>query len=43
MDAALVRISYTTDLEAVGRDDDLVSESEPEVPKIKQEVYGLLN
>ena len=43
MDAALARISYTTDLQAACRDVDLVSESVPEVPKIKQEVYGLLN
>lgn len=43
MDAALARLSYTTDLEAAGRDADLVSESVPEVPKIKQDVYGLLN
>ena len=43
MGAALARISYSTDLEAASRDADLVSESVPEVPKIKQEVYGLLN
>ena len=43
MDAALARISYSTDLAAACKDVDLVSESVPEVPKIKQEVYGLLN
>jgi 3-hydroxyacyl-CoA dehydrogenase len=43
MDAALARISYTTDLEAAGRDADLVSESVPENPKIKEQVYGSLN
>jgi len=43
MDAALARISYSTDLEAASRDADLVSESVPEVPKIKADVYGLLN
>jgi 3-hydroxyacyl-CoA dehydrogenase len=43
MDAALARISYTTDLESAGRDADLVSESVPENPKIKEQVYGSLN
>ena len=43
MDAALARISYTTDLEAACRDVDLVSESVPENPKIKEQVYGSLN
>jgi 3-hydroxyacyl-CoA dehydrogenase len=43
VDAALARISYTTDLEAACRDVDLVSESVPEVPKIKEQVYGLLD
>jgi 3-hydroxyacyl-CoA dehydrogenase len=43
MDAALARISYTTDLEAACRDVDLISESVPENPKIKEQVYGSLN
>ncbi len=42
MDAALARLSYTTDLEAACRDVDLVSESVPENPKIKEQVYGSL-
>jgi 3-hydroxyacyl-CoA dehydrogenase len=43
MDAALARLSYTTDLEAASRDADLVSESVPENPRIKEQVYGSLN
>jgi 3-hydroxyacyl-CoA dehydrogenase len=43
IDAALARISYTTDLAEAGRDTDLVSESVPENPNIKREVYPLLN
>ena len=42
-DAALARISYTTDLAEAGRDADLVSESVPENPEIKRQVYALLN
>jgi 3-hydroxybutyryl-CoA dehydrogenase len=42
-DAALARISYTTDLAEAGRDADLVSESVPENPEVKLEVYPLLN
>ena len=43
VDAALARISYTLDLEAAGRDVDLVSESVPENPDIKRKVYPLLH
>ena len=43
VDAALARLSYTTDLEAACRDVDLVSESVPENPKIKEQVYASLN
>jgi 3-hydroxyacyl-CoA dehydrogenase len=42
-DAALARISYTTDLAEAGRDADLVSESVPENPEIKQQFYALLS
>jgi len=42
-DAALARISYTSDLPAAAREVDLVSESAPEIPEIKAEVYGRLN
>jgi 3-hydroxyacyl-CoA dehydrogenase len=42
-DAALARLSYTTDLAEAGRDADLVSESVPENPEIKKQVYALLN
>jgi 3-hydroxyacyl-CoA dehydrogenase len=42
-DAALARISYTTDLAEAGRDADLVSESVPENPEIKRQVYAALN
>jgi 3-hydroxybutyryl-CoA dehydrogenase len=42
VDAALARLSYTTDLEAACRDVDLVSESVPENPKIKEQVYASL-
>lgn len=42
VDAALARISYTTDLAAACRDIDLVSESVPENPKIKEQVYAAL-
>ena len=42
-DAALARLAYTTDLAEAGRDADLVSESVPENPEIKQKIYALLN
>src|SRR5450432_3807163 len=42
-DAALARISYTTDLAEAGRDADLVSESVPENPEIKLQFYALLS
>jgi len=42
-DAALARLSYTTDLAEAGKDADLVSESVPEHPEIKRKVYALLN
>jgi 3-hydroxyacyl-CoA dehydrogenase len=42
-DAALARLSYTTDLAAAGKDADLVSESVPEHPEIKRKVYASLN
>lgn len=40
---ALARISYTIDLAEAGRDADLVSESVPEDPEIKRQLYPLLN
>ena len=43
VDAALARLSYTTDLEAAARDADLVSESVPEDPDIKRQVYAALH
>ena len=43
IDAALARLSYTTDLETASRDVDLVSESVPENPKIKEQVYASLH
>jgi 3-hydroxyacyl-CoA dehydrogenase len=43
IDAALARISYTTDLAAAGHDADLVSESVPEDPAVKSQIYPLLN
>jgi 3-hydroxyacyl-CoA dehydrogenase len=43
VDAALARISYTCDLAAATREVDLVSESVPEIPEVKAEVYGRLN
>ncbi len=43
VDAALSRISYTCDLAAAAREVDLVSESVPEIPEVKAEVYGRLN
>ena len=42
-EAALARISYTTDLAEAGRDADLLNESVPENPEIKRQVYPLLN
>ncbi len=42
-DAALARLSYTTDLADAGKDADLVSESVPEHPEIKRKVYASLN
>ena len=42
-EAALGRLSFTTDLAQAGRDADLVSESVPENPIIKQQVYASLN
>ena len=42
-DAALARISYTTDLAEAARDADLVSESIPENPEIKRQFYPLLH
>ena len=43
IDAALTRISYTTDLAEAARDADIVSESVPEDPAIKRQVYALLS
>ena len=43
VDAALVRMSYSSDLAEAANEVDLVSESVPEIPKIKIKVYGLLN
>jgi 3-hydroxyacyl-CoA dehydrogenase len=40
---ALARISYSNDLTVAAREADLVSESVPEIPGIKAEVYGRLN
>jgi 3-hydroxybutyryl-CoA dehydrogenase len=42
-DAALARLSYTTDLAEAARDADLVSESVPEDPEIKRQVWAALN
>jgi 3-hydroxyacyl-CoA dehydrogenase len=43
IDAALARLSYTTDLAAAGHDADIVSESVPENPVIKRLVYPQLH
>ncbi len=43
VEAALDRITYTTDLLAAAKDADLVSESVPEVLEIKQKLYADLN
>lgn len=43
VDASLARISYSKDLAAASCEVDLVSESVPEIPEIKAEVYGRLN
>jgi 3-hydroxybutyryl-CoA dehydrogenase len=43
IEAALARIAYTTDLADAARDADIVSESVPEDPAIKREVYALLS
>ncbi len=43
IDAAIARLSYTSDLGQACANVDLVSESVPEDPEIKREVYGLLN
>jgi 3-hydroxybutyryl-CoA dehydrogenase len=43
VEAALARISYSSDLAAAAHHVDLVSESVPEIPRIKAEVYGRLN
>jgi 3-hydroxybutyryl-CoA dehydrogenase len=43
VDAAVARLSYTDDLAQACRDADLVSESVPEDPEIKREVYAQLN
>lgn len=43
IDAAVARLSYTIDLAEACRNADLVSESVPEDPKIKHEVYCRLN
>ncbi len=43
VDAALARLSYTTDLAEAAKDADLVSESVPEVLEIKQDVYARLS
>jgi 3-hydroxyacyl-CoA dehydrogenase len=42
-DAVLARIAYTTDLALAARDADLLSESVPENPEIKRQVYPLLH
>lgn len=42
-DAALARLTYTADLALAARDADLVSESVPEHPDVKREVYAALN
>lgn len=43
IEAGLVRISYSSDLETAAKDADLVTESVPEVLEIKQQVYTDLN
>ena len=43
VDAALDRLSYSSDLPTAAREVDLVSESVPEIPEIKAEVYRQLN
>jgi 3-hydroxybutyryl-CoA dehydrogenase len=43
VDASLARISYSSELAAASCEVDLVSESVPEIPEIKAEVYGRLN
>ncbi len=43
VEAALARISYSSDLASAAHEVDLVSESVPEIPEIKAEVYGRLN
>lgn len=43
VDAAVARISYSCDLTKAADEIDLVSESVPEIPEIKAEVYGRLN
>lgn len=43
LEAAFARISYTTDLAHAASDADIVNESVPEEPAIKQQVYALLN
>jgi len=43
IDATVARLSYTADLAEACGDADLVSESVPENPVIKHEVYGQLN
>jgi 3-hydroxyacyl-CoA dehydrogenase len=43
VDAALARLSYTTDLAQAGQDADIVSESVPENPEVKKRVYAELN
>jgi len=43
IDAAVARLSYTTDLAEACRNADLVSESVPEDPEMKRQVYGELN
>lgn len=43
VDAAIARLSSTTDLAEACRDADLVSESVPEDPEIKRAVFGQLN
>lgn len=42
-DAAIMRISTSTDLEAAGKDADIISESIPEDPKLKGEIFSKLN
>ena len=42
-DAGLLRISFTSDLETAGKEADLISESVPEDPTLKQQVFSQFN